>query len=69
MARDPVGNESAVILSGIGILDYRVLPWATIALVLVGGVAVILALRVPRTSPRPITDDGVLEELDPADRL
>ena len=71
VSRDPAGNESAVTLSGVGILDYRGLPWAPIALVLLGGAAGILAMRVPRSraSPRPLTDDGVLEELDPADRL
>ena len=69
IARDPAGNESAVTLTGVGILDYRGLPWAPITLVLVGGVAGILALRVPRsrTGPRPVTDDAVLEELDPID--
>jgi Glucodextranase, domain B len=71
VASDPAGNESTVILTGIGILDYRGLPWAQIALVLLGAVAVVLVMRVPRSrpSPRALTDDGVLEELDPADRL
>ena len=71
VARDPAGNESAVTLTGVGIFDYRGLPWAPIALILVGAAAGILALRVPRsrTSPRPVTDDAVLEELDPADPL
>ena len=71
LARDPTGNESAVTLSGVGIFDYRGLPWAPIALVFLAGAAAILALRVPRsrTGARPVTDDAVLEELDPADRL
>ena len=71
LARDPTGNESAVTLSGVGIFDYRGLPWAPIALILLGGAAGILALCVPRsrTAGRPGTDDAVLEELDPADRL
>ena len=69
VARDPAGNESAVTLSGVGILDYRGLPWGPIALVLLGAVAAILALRVPRSrsSRRPVSDDAVLEELDPVD--
>jgi hypothetical protein len=71
VARDPAGNETALTLSGVGIYDYRGLPWAAVALVLVAGAAGILALRVPRSraSPRPVTDDAALEELDPADRL
>lgn len=71
VARDPAGNESAVTLSGVGIFDYRGLPWAPIALILVAGAAGILALRVPRSraTARPAADDAVLEELDPGDRL
>ena len=58
-----------MVVSGIGIFDYRGLPWLPIALVLLGGVAVALILRVPkpRTASRPIGDDAVLEEIDPAD--
>jgi hypothetical protein len=68
-ARDPIGHEASLIVSGIGILDYRGLPWLPIALVLLGGAAVALILRVPkpRTAPRSIGDDAVLEEIDPAD--
>ena len=68
-ARDPLGNEASLLVSGVGILDYRGLPWLPIALVLLGGLAVALFVRVPkpRSSPRPSSDDAVLEEIDPAD--
>ena len=58
-------------VSGVGIFDYRALPWVPIALVLLVGIASALILRVPkpRTAPRPAGDDAALEELDPADRL
>ena len=64
------GNEASLIVSGIGIFDYRGLPWLPIALVLLGGIAVALILRVPkpRSAPRSVGDDAVLEEIDPADR-
>ena len=67
LARDPLGNEASVVVSGVGIFDYRALPWAAIALGLVGGAALVLLLRVPRSRPdaRPAADDAVLEELDP----
>jgi len=70
-ARDPIGNEADIVVTGVGLFDYRGLPWIPIALVLIGAVAVGLILRVPTTrlSNRPASDDGVLEELDPADRL
>jgi hypothetical protein len=71
VARDPAGNESVLTLSGVGIVDYRGVPWGPVALVLVAvAVAGVLVLRVPRprTAPGPMADDGVLEELDPADR-
>ena len=32
-ARDPLGNEASLLVSGVGILDYRGLPWLPIALV------------------------------------
>jgi hypothetical protein len=69
-ARDPIGHEASLVVSGIGILDYRGLPWLPIALILLGGVAIALILRVPkpRSAPRSIGDDAVLEEIDPADR-
>jgi len=69
-ARDPIGHEATLIVSGIGIFDYRGLPWLPIALVFLAGVAVGLILRVPKplSVPRSAGDDAVLEEIDPADR-
>ena len=71
VARDPIGNEAELVVTGVGLFDYRGLPWTPIALVLLGAVAVGLILRVPTTrlSNRAPAEDGVLEELDPADRL
>jgi hypothetical protein len=68
-ARDPIGHEASLLVSGIGIFDYRGLPWLPIALVLLGGIALALIVRVPkpRTAPRSVGDDGVLEEIDPVD--
>ena len=68
-ARDPLGNEASLLVSGVGIFDYRGLPWLPIALVMLGGLAVALFVRVPkpRSAPRPVGDDAVLEEIDPAD--
>ena len=64
---DQVGNAARHVVSGVGLFDYRALPWAviTVALVAVAGVA--LLLRVPRSSPlpRPADDDAALEELEP----
>lgn len=70
-ARDPFGHEARVVATGVGLFDYRGLPWTAIALVLLAALAVALVLRVPkaRVAPRPVSDDGALEELDPADRL
>jgi hypothetical protein len=69
-AHDPLGNEASILVSGVGILDYRGLPWLPIALVMLGGLAVALFVRVPkpRSAPRLSADDAVLEEIDPADR-
>jgi len=39
-ARDPIGHEASLIVSGIGIFDYRGLPWLPIALGFLAGVAV-----------------------------
>lgn len=65
--RDEVGNAARHVVSGVGLFDYRGLPWApiTAALVVLAGVA--LLLRVPRSTPlpRPVDDDAALEELDP----
>ncbi|MBW3613306.1 MAG: hypothetical protein KY392_05530 [Chloroflexi bacterium] len=67
VATDPVGNVARVSVAGIGLLDYRTLPWIPIAIVLVAAAAVALYVRVPRPVPRPARvseEDGVLEDLD-----
>ena len=53
-------------ISGVGIFDYRGLPWVPIAVLLVGVAGIVLFLRVPHPAsvPRP-ADDAVLEEVDP----
>jgi hypothetical protein len=67
VATDPVGNSTRTVVSGIGVVDYRTLPWIPIVIVLLGAAAVVLYLRVPRPSaaPVPVGDDAVLEELEP----
>ena len=68
-ARDPLGNEADLLVSGVGIVDYRGLPWLPIALVILGGIAVALFVRVPKTrsATRSVGDDAILEEIDPAE--
>ena len=67
VATDPVGNVASATVNGVGLLDYRALPWIPITVALVLGAAAGLYVRVPRHAaapPRP--DDGAsLEELDP----
>jgi hypothetical protein len=69
VATDPVGNQARVTVTGVGWFDYRGLPWAAIALGVVGAAGVVLFLRVPRQAAgvRRQDDDGVLEELDPSE--
>ncbi|MFN2418857.1 MAG: hypothetical protein ABR593_08035, partial [Candidatus Limnocylindria bacterium] len=64
---DALGNVGARTVSGIGLLDYRQLPWVPITAALVALVGVVLFLRVPRSSvmPRRPDDDATLEELEP----
>ena len=66
VATDFLGNSSRTIVSGVGIFDYRGLPWIPIVAVLVAAAGVGLFLRQPRPSadPRPRDGDGALEELD-----
>jgi hypothetical protein len=66
-AVDPLGNEARVTVTAIGWIDYRQLPWGPVAVSVVGGAAVLLALRVPRSRPVPrrADDDAMLEELEP----
>jgi hypothetical protein len=69
VARDPIGHESRLVVSGVGLFDYRSLPWTPIALVVLAAIATALVLRVPkpRLAPRPAGDDAILEEMDEVD--
>lgn len=64
---DALGNEARAVVSAVGYLDYRGLPWVPILSVLVAVVALVLALRMPRprASGIPASDDAILEELEP----
>lgn len=66
-AVDPLGNEARQVVTGVGWLDYRQLPWIPIAGVVLGAVAAVFYLRVPRAEPAPrrADDDATLEDLDP----
>lgn len=64
---DPLGNSATSTLSGIGWLDYRLLPWVAIAALGLAAAAVALFLRVPRPEPAEAPradDDAALEELE-----
>jgi hypothetical protein len=65
-ATDPFGNVTERAVTGVGWFDYRGLPWIPIVAVGVAAAAVVLFLRVPRTTPEPrrADDDAVLEELE-----
>jgi len=66
VATDPVGNRTSTTLSGVGVFDYRALPWPAITVALVALVGAALFLRVPRLRARPgRADDAVLEEIEP----
>ena len=64
---DPFGNSTRQTVSAVGWFDYRGLPWGLIAAGILGGAAMRLFLRVPRSRERPrVADgDGALEELEP----
>lgn len=64
---DPVGNTARTTVSGVGLFDYRALPWIPITVVLLAASATALYVRAPRVSRAvPDSDDGAaLEELDP----
>lgn len=64
---DQLGNMARHTVSGIGLFDYRGLPWVPITVALVALAGVFLLFRVPRSSPlpRPSDDDAALEELEP----
>ena len=63
VATDPFGNVARTSVSGVGWFDYRALPWIPIAIVLLGGLAAVLYVRVPLPLPRR-ADDGTLEEIE-----
>lgn len=67
VATDFVGNVARTVVSGVGIFDYRGLPWIPIVAVLVAVAGVLLYVRQPRPAvdPRPRDGDGALEELAP----
>ena len=64
---DRLGNVARHTVTGIGLFDYRGLPWVPMTVGVVALVAVGLFLRVPRSSPLPrrADDDAALEELEP----
>lgn len=63
---DEFRNTARHSLTGIGLFDYRRLPWVPITVAAVAAVGVVLFLRVPRSAPlpRPADDDAALEELE-----
>ncbi len=67
VATDPVGNSTTTVVSVVGLVDYRQLPWIPIVVVLTMVAAVALYLRTPHprpAAPRAPDDDARLEELD-----
>ena len=64
---DGFGHVARRAISGIGLLDYRALPWLPITAAIVALVGIALLVRVPRTGPfqRRVDDDAALEELEP----
>jgi hypothetical protein len=67
VATDPVGNVTTHVLSVVGFVDYRRLPWIPVVVALTVAAAIILFLRAPRPRPEPARapdDDARLEEID-----
>jgi hypothetical protein len=64
---DAFGNVTRATVVGVGLFDYRGLPWVPIVAGLVGAAGIFLLLRVPRMGqlPRRSDDDARLEELEP----
>ncbi len=64
---DGLGNRTMRSVTVVGWFDYRGLPWVPISAGLIGAVALVLFLRVPRTAPLPRRpdDDAVYEEIEP----
>jgi hypothetical protein len=67
VATDFVGNTARTVVSGVGIYDYRGLPWIPIVAALLAVAGAALFLRVPRqgSDGGPRDGDGRLEELEP----
>ena len=67
VATDFLGHTTRSVVSGVGIFDYRGLPWIPIVALLLAVAAVLLYLRQPRRAADPPRrdDDGVLEEMEP----
>ncbi|MEP6680104.1 MAG: hypothetical protein ABJB65_01375 [Chloroflexota bacterium] len=64
-ASDPLGNRSTRVLSVVGFLDYRRLPWIPIVVLVIPAVAIALFLRGPRARRLPIAEgDARLEEIE-----
>ena len=65
VAVDSVGNRTERVVSRVGPVDYRQLPWVPIAIVLTIGAGVILFLRKPDPGPsrRRPDDDATFEEI------
>jgi hypothetical protein len=62
---DGLGNAARRTVTGVGLFDYRGLPWVPITATLVAVAGAILFLRVPRSSPAGHhDDDAVLEEME-----
>jgi hypothetical protein len=67
VATDFLGNTTRRVVSGVGVFDYRALPWVAIVAGLLAAAGAALYLRVPRPAERsaPTDDDPMLEEVDP----
>lgn len=67
VATDFTGNVARSVVNGVGIFDYRGLPWIPIVAAMLALVGAVLYLRVPRSTAdlRPVEDDAVLEEVEP----
>ncbi len=66
-AVDVVGNRATAVLSVVGFLDYRQLPWVPLAVVLTVIAGALLFVRVPRLRSKAVRlpdDDATLEDLD-----
>jgi len=67
-ADDTLGNVTRMTVTGVGLFDYRQLPWVPIVIGLVAVAGIALFLRVPRSAPlapRAADDDAAFEELEP----